>query len=232
MSDGDSGLSAAQINKQIDDSLRRLKTDYVDLYQCHRFDPNVPIQETMHALNGLVKAGKVRYLGFSEWTSEQIRSALNVPDVQKFVSSQPQYNLLWRTPESEIFKLSEENGISQIVWSPLAQGVLTGKYKPGEEPPADSRAASEGMSASIVGRYMKPEILEAVQKLKPIAEGLNITMSQLALAWVLRRKEVASAIIGASKPEQIEENIAAVNVALSDDVLNAVDEAVGSVVAR
>jgi aryl-alcohol dehydrogenase-like predicted oxidoreductase len=229
MSRTDRGLSAEQIHKQIDASLARLQTDYVDLYQCHRFDTETPIEETMEALTEVVEQGKARYLGFSEWTPEQIRAGLDVPGAAKLVSSQPQYNVIWRAPEAEVFELCREYGISQIVWSPLAQGVLTGKYSPGDPPPADSRAADSEMNVSIE-RYMNDEVLEAVQRLRPIAEGAGLTMVQLALAWVLRRPELASAIIGASRPEQVYDNAAASGVELSQDVLDAIDEALGDVV--
>lgn len=226
MSEADSGLSSEQISKQLDASLKRLRTDYVDLYQCHRFDTDTPIEETMEALTAAVEAGKVRHLGFSEWTPEQISAGLEVSGAAKFVSSQPQYNAIWRAPEAEVFGLCAEHGISQIVWSPLAQGVLTGKYKPGEPHPPDSRAASDEMSIAI-DRYLEDDILEAVQRLVPIAEGAGLTMVQLALAWVLRRDELASAIVGASRPEQLERNVAASGVELSADVLEAIDEALG-----
>jgi aryl-alcohol dehydrogenase-like predicted oxidoreductase len=224
MSDTDAGLSSEQIHKQIDASLKRLQTDYVDLYQCHRFDTGVAIEETMEALTEVVEAGKARQIGFSEWTPEQIDHALAVEGAKKFVSSQPQYNMIWRAPEAEVFPLCKQNGISQICWSPMAQGVLSGKYKPGEAPPADSRAASDEMSFAI-GRYMEDDLLAAVQKLVPIAEGAGLTMPQMALAWVLRRDEVASAIVGASKPEQVHANAEASGVKLSEDVLSAIDEA-------
>ncbi len=229
MSETDNGLSAEQIAKQIDASLARLKTDYVDLYQCHRFDTDTPIEETMEALSEVVRSGKARYLGFSEWTPEQIRAGLEVAGAEKFVSSQPQYNMIWRAPEAEVFGLCAEHGISQIVWSPLAQGVLSGKYRPGETPPDDSRAASDEMSFAIE-RYMADEVLEAVQRLKPIADGAELTMVQLALAWALRRDELASVIIGASRPEQVHANVAASGVELSADVLEAIDAALGEVV--
>jgi len=229
MGEHDKGLSAQQIHKQIDASLKRLKTTYVDLYQCHRFDPDTPIEETMEALSEVVKSGKARYIGLSEWTPDQIRAGLAVPGAVKFVSSQPQYSMLWRGPEQEIFPLCAQNGISQIVWSPLAQGVLTGKYLPGQQPPAGSRAASTDMSG-FIDRFMSDHILEAVQKLRPIADELGCTMSQLALAWILRRSEVASAIIGATRPEQIIENIAAADIVLSPDVLAAIDDALGDAV--
>ena len=229
MSATDRGLSAEQIRKQLDASLARLRTDYVDLYQCHRFDTETPIEETMEALTEAVESGKARAIGFSEWTPEQIQAALDVPGTAKFVSSQPQYNMIWRAPEAEVFELCRENGISQIVWSPLGQGVLTGKYRPGEQPPPDSRAAHDEMSVSI-GRYMADEVLEAVQRLRPIADDAGLTIVQLALAWVLRRPEVASAIIGASRPEQVYSNAEASGVELSQDVLDAIDDALGDVV--
>jgi aryl-alcohol dehydrogenase-like predicted oxidoreductase len=223
------GLSAAQIAKQIDLSLDRLRTDHVDLYQCHRYDADVPIEETMEALAEVVRSGKARYIGFSEWTPDQIRAGLEVaPEGVKFVSSQPQYSMLWRAPEEEVFGVCSENGISQIVWSPLAEGILTGKYSPSSPPPADSRAASDEMG-SFVREKLDDETLEAVQRLKPIAEGEGLSMPQLALAWVLRREEVASAIIGASRPEQVHQNIEASGVELSEDVLRAIDEALGDV---
>ena len=228
MSETDSGLSAAQIAKQIDASLERLQTDYVDLYQCHRFDTDVPIEETIEALSAVVDSGKARYVGFSEWTPEQIRAALDVAGAVKPVSSQPQYNAIWRAPETEVFALCAEHGISQIVWSPLAQGVLTGKYLAGEQPPADSRAASDEMSFAIE-RYMRDEVLDAVQRLRPIADEAGLTMAELGLAWVLRRDELASAIVGASRPEQVHANAAASGKALSADVVAAVDEALAAV---
>jgi aryl-alcohol dehydrogenase-like predicted oxidoreductase len=229
MSATDRGLSAEQIRNQLDASLSRLRTDHVDLYQCHRFDTETPIEETMEALTEAVELGKARCIGFSEWTPEQIRAGLEVPGTAKFVSSQPQYNMIWRAPEAEVLDLCRENGISQIVWSPLAQGVLTGKYGPGEEPPADSRAADAEMSVAI-GRYMRDDVLEAVQRLRPVAEGAGLTLVQLALAWVLRRPEVASAIIGATRPEQVDGNAEASGVELSPDVLDAIDEALGDVI--
>jgi aryl-alcohol dehydrogenase-like predicted oxidoreductase len=229
MSETDSGLSAEQIAKQIDASLGRLRTDHVDLYQCHRFDVETPIEETMEALSEVVRSGKARYIGFSEWTPEQIRAGLEVAGAEKFVSSQPQYNMIWRASEDEVFPLCAENGISQIVWSPLGQGVLTGKYSPGEEPPPDSRAASDAMGFAIE-RYMDDRVLEAVQRLRPIAEDNGLTMVQLALAWVLRRDELASAITGASRPDQVHANAEASGVKLSDDTLAAIDEALGGVV--
>ncbi len=229
---GDRGLSREQVFKQLDLSLARLRTEYVDLYQCHRYDEETPLEETMTALTEVVRQGKVRYIGFSEWTADQIREALAlVPAVEKFVSSQPQYSILYRAPEREVISLSKENGISQIVWSPLAQGALTGKYKPGEEPPAGTRAASHQMGWSM-DSFRDDDVLEAVQKLVPIADGLGITMAQLALAWVLRDDNVASAIAGASRPEQVEENAGASGIALDEATLQAIDDAVADVVVR
>jgi aryl-alcohol dehydrogenase-like predicted oxidoreductase len=224
----DRGLSAAQIAKQIDASLARLQTDHVDLYQAHRFDPEVPIEETIEALQKVVADGKARYLGFSEWTTEQVQAAIDIAGPGLFVSSQPQYSMLWRAPERELFALGEANGISQIVWSPLAQGVLTGKYAPGQAPPADSRAASETMGGFIAALMQEP-ILEAVARLVPIADGAGLDAATMALAWVLRRSELASAIVGASRPEQVHANAAASGVQLSADVLDAIDAALADV---
>jgi len=214
MTESDRGLSRAQVEKQLDASLKRLRTDYVDLYQCHRYDWDTPLEETMEALTSAVESGKTRYIGFSEWPAERIQAALDLSapgKVAKFVSSQPQYSLLWREPEDEVIPLCAANGISQIVWSPLGQGVLSGKYDPDSPPPRDSRAASEQMGGWM-DRLMKPEVLRAVQELKPIAEEAGLTMPQFALAWVLREPNVASAIIGASRPEQVRENAAASGV--------------------
>ena len=211
MSDTDRGLSGAQIEKQLDDSLRRLKTDYVDLYQCHRYDWDTPIEETMEALTRAVDSGKARYIGFTDWPAERIQAALDLAGVARFVSSQPQYSLLWREPEEEVIPLCAANGISQIVWSPLGQGVLSGKYDPSRPPPKDSRAASAEMGG-FIDRLMQPQVLHAVQRLKPIAEEAGLTMPQFALAWVLREPNVASAIIGASRPDQVRENAAASGV--------------------
>jgi len=230
MSERDRGLSRGQVFKQIDASLARLRTDYVDLYQCHRYDWETPLEETMHALTEIVQQGKARYLGFSEWPPDKIEEALDLPDVEKFVSSQPQYSMLWRGPERDVIQLCAEHGISQIVWSPLAQGVLTGKYEPGRPPPAGSRLTSDSMNYFMAdGRY-DDDVLERVQRLKPIAEGLGITLAQLALAWVLREPNVASAIIGASRPQQVEENAAASRIELDAETLLRIDEIVGAVV--
>lgn len=224
----DAGLSGAQIAKQIDASLVRLKTDHVDLYQAHRFDTTVPITETIEALQLVVAQGKARYLGFSEWTREQVQAALDIAGPGLFVSSQPQYSMLWQAPEAEIFPLSSANGISQIVWSPLAQGILTGKYLPGEPLPEGSRFTSDAMSMSkdIV---WSEEALEAVQRLVPIASDAGLTMPQLALAWALRRDELAAVIVGASRSSQVWANASASGIRLSPDVLAAVDEALGGV---
>lgn len=217
MTPDDKGLSRAQILKQIDASLLRLKTDYVDLYQCHRHDEDTPIEETMEALSEVVKSGKARSIGFSEWSPQNIRDAIAVPNTTKFVSSQPQYSLLWRRPEKEVIPLSVANGISQIVWSPLAQGLLTGKYSADTPPPADSRAAHESMG-SMMGGWMKPEMLSAVDAIKPIAAQAGCSLAQFALAWVLREPNIASCIIGASRPEQVHENAAASGLAIAPEL--------------
>ena len=232
MSDTDFGLSCVQVEKQLDASLRRLRTDYVDLYQCHRYDSGTPPEETMEALTRAVESGKTRYIGFSEWPADKIQAALDITGVAKFVSSQPQYSLLWREPEDEVIPLCADNGISQIVWSPLGQGVLSGKYDPDRAPPSDSRAASQEMGG-FIGRLIQPDVLRAVQRLKPIADDAGLTMPQFALAWVLREPNVASAIIGASRPEQVRENAAASGVIVDTQLfLRAeaiLDEALGRV---
>jgi len=229
MSDTDRGLSHDQVHKQLDASLARLRTDYVDLYQCHRPDPETPIEETMEALTEVCEAGKVREIGFSEWTVEQIAAGLEVPGAKRWASSQPQYNMIWRAPEAELIPFCAEHGIWQIVWSPLAQGVLAGKYRPGEQPPTDSRAASDEMGIAME-RYMSDELLEAVERLVPVAEEAGLTMVEMALAWVLREENIASAIVGASRPEQVHSNAAASGMELSQDTLDAIDEALGDVV--
>jgi aryl-alcohol dehydrogenase-like predicted oxidoreductase len=228
MSDTDRGLSREQIRKQSEASLKRLRTDYVDLYQCHRYDKDTPLEETMEALTELVRSGKARYIGFSEWTVEQIEAALAIPGVERFVSSQPEYSMLWRKAE-QVIPLCAREGISQVVWSPLAQGALTGKYKPGSPPPADSRAANKSMG-SMMGRFRDDSVLAAVQRLRPIADDLGLTMAQLALAWVLQEENVASAITGASRPDQIDDNVAASGVALDDGVMAMIDEALDGAV--
>jgi aryl-alcohol dehydrogenase-like predicted oxidoreductase len=224
----DQGLSTAQIHKQIDASLARLQTDHVDLYQAHRFDADVPIEETIEAFQQVVASGKARYLGFSEWTPEQIQAAIDIGGPDLFVSSQPQYSMLWRAPEVEVFPLCAANHISQIVWSPLAQGLLTGKYRPGQPPPADSRAASSEMGG-FMRRLMNDPTLEAVERLRPVAEQAGVSMNEMALAWVLRRGELASAIVGASRPEQVHANAQASGIELTPDTLAAIDQALGDV---
>jgi aryl-alcohol dehydrogenase-like predicted oxidoreductase len=218
MSDIDRGLSCEQVHKQLDASLERLQVSYVDLYQCHRYDERTPLEETMRALTQVVQAGKARYIGFSEWPVERIEAALAIPGVERFVSSQPQYSLLHRDPERALLPLCERSGISQIVWSPLAQGFLTGKYVPGAPLPASCRAADLSLKGFINNDWFKPKMLQAIQELKPLAAEAGLTPAQFALAWVLRQPNVAAAIIGASRPEQIDENVAASGRALSPDL--------------
>jgi aryl-alcohol dehydrogenase-like predicted oxidoreductase len=224
MSASDQGLSRAQILKQIDASLKRLRVDHVDLYQCHRYDQSTPLEETMQALTEIVQAGKARHIGFSEWSAQQIARSFEVPGSAPFVSSQPQYSLLWRQPEDQVIPLCATRGISQIVWSPLAQGVLSGKYQPGAARPAGSRATSDSMGG-MMSSWLSPAILEAVQKLKPVAREAGCTLAQFALAWVLRQPNVASAIVGASRPQQLEENAAASGLVI-DPALFAKAEAI------
>ncbi|GAB2912075.1 aldo/keto reductase family protein [Rhodococcus aerolatus] len=228
---GDSGLSPEQIAKQVDASLRRLRVDHVDLYQCHRFDSSVPVEDTLEALARVVEQGKARYLGFSEWTPEQIRTGVEIAGPELFVSSQPQYSMLWQAPEAEVFGVCAENGISQVVWSPLAQGVLTGKYHSLDDLPEGSRFASEEMG-SAKDLVLTAGTIAAVDRLRPVAEQAGLDLPTLALAWVLRRGEVASAITGASRPEQVHANAGASGVELSDDVVAAVDAALGDVPVR
>jgi len=229
MTEEDSGLSRVQIHRQLNDSLKRLHTDYVDLYQCHRYDDDTPLEETMIALTEVVQEGKARYIGFSEWNAEQIKAAVEMTGMEKFVSSQPQYSMLWREPEAEVFPVCAANGIGQIVWSPLGQGVLTGKYKAGQPIPKDSRAANDLMNV-LIDRLLTDEILTAVEKLRPIAESENLSMAQLALAWVLRDERVSSAIIGATRSEQVADNAAASGVTLSEETLAAIDEIIKPVI--
>ncbi len=232
----DRGLSAAQVEKQLDRSLTRLDVDYIDLYQCHRFDKETPLEETLSALDKAVQAGKVRAIGFSEWTAEQIDAAMAVASANRltaFSSSQPQYSMLWRKPEAAVLAACARHGIGTLAFSPLAHGVLTGKYAPGEPPPAGSRAASAEMNAFMETagrRYRSDFLLEAVGQLKPIAADLGLTMAQMALAWVLGRPDVASAIIGASRPEQIADNVRAIGVKLPSEALERIDRALGGVV--
>lgn len=232
----DHGLSAAQIEKQLDRSLERLGMEYIDLYQCHRYDKETPLEETMTALDRAVRAGKVRAIGFSEWTAEQIDAAAQLADASGFVpfsSSQPQYSMLWRKPEGEVFAACARHGVGNLAFSPLAHGVLTGKYAPGAPPPAGTRAASEQMNLFMetAGRHYRSDyLLEAVARLKPIAADFGLTMEQMALAWVLRRPEVSSAIVGATGPEQVEANARVVGVKLPDQALARIDEVIGGVV--
>ena len=224
MPNGDRGLSRAQILKQIDDSLGRLQVDHVDLYQCHSYDDDVPIEETLDALTEVVDAGKARFIGVSNWTGEQIRHAVDLArehGFAKIVSSQPEYSLLEREPEKDVIPASRECGVSQIVYSPLAQGVLSGKYRPGESFAEDTRAAAH--AEGWMAQYLTDDVLERVQRLRPIAESLGVTMSQLALAWILREPNVASAIVGASRPEQLLDNAGASGIELDDETRRAID---------
>jgi len=234
MTETDRGLSRAQVEKQLDSSLRRLRTDYVDLYQCHRYDWDTPLEETMEALTRAVESGKTRYIGFSEWPADRIQAAIDLAGsghLAEFVSSQPQYSLLWREPEDEVIPLCAANGISQIVWSPLGQGVLSGKYDADKPPPSDSRAASAEMSG-FMDRLMEPDVLRAVQQLKPIAEEAGLTLPQFALAWVLREPNVASAIIGASRPSQVRENAEASGVVVDTQLFLRAEQIVGEALSR
>ncbi|UAJ81187.1 aldo/keto reductase family protein [Leifsonia sp. ZF2019] len=227
----DVGLSRKHILESIDGSLERLGTDYVDLYQAHRYDYETPLEETMQAFADIVRAGKALYIGVSEWSAEQLRAGHALAKQLGFslISNQPQYSMLWRVIEKEVVPASAELGISQIVWSPVAQGVLTGKYTPGEQPPAGSRAADEKGGANAIKSFLRDDVLTAVQRLRPIADELGITMAQLAVAWVLQNPNVAGAIVGASRPEQVASNAAAAGVRLSGDVLARIDEAIGDV---
>jgi aryl-alcohol dehydrogenase-like predicted oxidoreductase len=230
MSDTDRGLSRAQVEKQLEASLRRLRTDVIDLYQCHRYDRDTPLEETMEALTRAVGSGKVRYLGFSEWPAERIGAAVDMTGVARFVSSQPQYSLLWRAPERDVIPLCAANGISQIVWSPLGQGVLSGKYQPDRPPPAGTRATSEEMGG-FMDRLLQRPVLEAVQRLKPLAAEAGLTLPQFALAWVLREPNVASAIIGASRPEQVVENCGASRAEVDPELFARAEAIVGEALA-
>ena len=228
----DTGLSRKHILESINGSLSRLGTDYVDVYQAHRFDVETPLEETMQAFADVVRQGKALYIGVSEWTADQLREGhalANELGVQ-LISNQPQYSMLWRVIEPEVVPTSKELGISQVVWSPVAQGILTGKYLPGEPPPAGSRATDDKGGANMIGQFMNDDLLARVQNLKPIASDLDLTMAQLAVAWVLANDNVACAIVGASRPEQVTANAAASGVELSADVLQAIDDALGDVV--
>ena len=231
----DRGLSRKHIMESCHASLKRLNTDHIDLYQLHRFDFETPLEESLGALDDLVRQGKVMYVGFSEWTAEQIARGLKIQDqggYNRFVSSQPQYSALWRVIEAEVVPLSQREGIGQIVWSPMAQGVLTGKYLPGKKAPAGSRATDKKSGAAMISRWMKDDVLEAVQLLKPIAESVDLSMSQLALAWVLQNPNISSAIMGATKPAQIKDNVKASGVKLPPEVMKAIDGAIGKVAER
>ena len=229
----DRGLSRKHIMESCNASLKRLKTDYVDLYQAHRFDYETPLEETLGAFDDLIRSGKVLYIGFSEWNAEQIAAALKIQDQKgyyRFISSQPQYSMLWRVIESQVVPLSEKEGIGQIVWSPIAQGVLSGKYLPGKKAPAGSRATDKKGGAHMISRFMNEEILSAVQKLIPIAKKVDLTPAQLAIAWVLQNPNVSSAIIGASKPSQIKENAKASGVKLDKSIMAEIDAALAGVI--
>jgi 1-deoxyxylulose-5-phosphate synthase len=236
--DPDHGLSAAQVEKQLDGSLHRLGLEAIDLYQCHRYDVETPLEETVTALDRAVRSGKVRSIGFSGWSADQIDAAVGIAEsegITPFTSSQPQYSILWRKPETSVFAACTRHGIGHIAFSPLAHGVLTGKYAAGQPPPPGSRAANEEMNAFMetAGRHYRSDyLLKVVEGLKPIAADLNLSMAQMALAWVLRRPEVASAIIGASSPEQIADNVRASGVRLPDEALDRIDAAVNGVVVR
>lgn len=226
----DRGLSRKHIFESCHASLKRLNTDHIDLYQAHRFDVETPLEETLAAFDDLIRQGKVNYIGFSEWNAEQIKAALKIQDARgyhRFVSSQPQYSALWRVIEAEVVPLSKKEGIGQIVWSPMAQGILTGKYLPGKKPPTGSRATDKKSGAAFISRWMRDDVLEAVQRLAPIAKDSNLTIGQLAIAWVLANENVSCAIMGATKPSQVKENVKASGVKLSADHLRAIDAALG-----
>jgi aryl-alcohol dehydrogenase-like predicted oxidoreductase len=230
----DVGLSRKHILESINGSLRRLQTDYVDLYQAHRYDYETPLEETMQAFADIVRQGKVLYIGVSEWTAEQLRAghALAQELGIQLISNQPQYSMLWRVIEGEVIPTSRELGISQVVWSPIAQGVLTGKYAPGQQPPSGSRATDEKGGANMIARWMRDDVLTKVQDLKPLADEVGLSMAQLAIAWVLQNDNVASAIVGASRPEQVEDNVKAAGVTLEADVLKQIDEVLGDSIER
>jgi len=230
----DLGLSRKHIMESINGSLRRLRTDYVDLYQAHRFDFETPLEETMQAFADLVRMGKILYVGVSEWTAEQIRAghALATELGFQLISNQPQYSMLWRVIEGEVVPTSADLGISQVVWSPIAQGVLTGKYRPGEQPPAGSRATDEKGGANMIKRFMSDDVLTRVQQLKPIADEVDLTLAQLAVAWVLQNDNVATAIIGGSRPEQVHENVKAAGVTIPAELMTKIDDVLGDTVER
>jgi aryl-alcohol dehydrogenase-like predicted oxidoreductase len=228
----DRGLSRKHIMEACNASLRRLQTDHIDLYQAHRFDYETPLEETLRAFDDLVRSGKVNYIGVSEWKASEIVDAIEIADAMGFdriVSSQPQYSMLWRVIEEEVVPVCQAEGIGQIVWSPMAQGVLSGKYLPGQPAPAGSRATDEKSGANFIQRLLTDEVLTAVQSLKPIAAGVDLTMAQLALAWVLQNQNVSAAIIGATRPEQVRENVKAAGVKLDASVMSAIDAVLGSI---
>ncbi|HLV72557.1 voltage-dependent potassium channel beta subunit [Actinomadura hallensis] len=231
----DRGLSRKHIMESAHASLRRLGTDYVDLYQAHRFDYETPLEETMRAFDDLVRQGKVLYVGVSEWRAEEIERALKIADEMGFdriVSNQPQYSMLWRVIEEEVVPLCEREGIGQLVWSPIAQGVLTGKYKPGEPPPAGTRATDDKGGADMIKRFLDDDLLTRVQNLRPIADDLGLSMAQLAIAWTLQNPNVSAALVGASRPEQVADNVKAAGVKLEEDVMKKIDDVLGPVVIR
>ncbi|HEV2886921.1 MAG TPA: aldo/keto reductase family protein [Jatrophihabitans sp.] len=230
----DTGLSRKHIMESIDGSLSRLQTDYVDLYQAHRYDVETPLEETMQAFADVVRAGKALYIGVSEWTADQLRAghALARELGVGLISSQPQYSMLWRVIEDEVIPASRELGVGQIVWSPIAQGVLSGKYLPGQQPPEGSRATDTKGGADMISRFMNDDVLTRVQALKPIAQELELTMAQLAVAWVLQNDNVSAALVGASRPEQVQENVKAAGVVIPDEAMKRIDEALGDVVIR
>jgi aryl-alcohol dehydrogenase-like predicted oxidoreductase len=236
MGDGpnDRGLSRKHITESLHASLRRLGTDYVDLYQAHRYDHETPVEETMRAFDDLVRAGKVLYVGVSEWRAEEISAALRAADelgLDRIVSNQPQYNMLWRVIEAEVVPLCEKEGLGQIVWSPIAQGVLTGKYSPGDAPPAGSRA-TDPSGARFMTDLLTDDVLAAVQRLSPVAAEAGLSMAQLAVAWTLQNQDVSAAIVGATRPEQVRENVKAAGVRLDPDIMSRIDEALGGVIVR
>jgi aryl-alcohol dehydrogenase-like predicted oxidoreductase len=230
----DVGLSRKHILESIDGSLTRLRTDYIDLYQAHRYDFETPLEETMQAFADVVRQGKALYIGVSEWTAEQLRAGHAIAQELgiHLISNQPQYSMLWRVIESEVVPASEDLGMSQIVWSPVAQGVLTGKYKPGQAPPEGTRATDAKGGADMIKRWMSDDVLTGVQKLQPIADELGLTMAQLAIAWVLQNRNIASAIIGASRPDQVASNAKAAGVTLDAEILTKIDDAIGSLAER
>jgi len=227
----DRGLSRKHIMESVHASLKRLNTDHIDLYQMHRFDFEAPLEESLQAFEDLVRQGKVHYIGFSEWNAQQINDALGIQKANgwtRFVSSQPQYSMLWRVIEREVVPLSQQEGIGQIVWSPIAQGVLTGKYLPGQKPPAGSRATDKKSGAGMISRWMRDDVLTAVQNLKPIADEVGLSLSQLALAWALQNQNVSAVIMGATKPTQVKENVKASGVKLEHEVMQKIDAVLGS----